>query len=355
VNEGTNPENQINSLDPVAETPFSGADVKTVADLLSDARKGLGLSQQDVAAALYLDVNIIAAIEQRDYHKIPRQVFLKGYLRSIAKVVGLDEQEIVNTFDKESRSAAADMVIERATDGEVDNRFTGHVVKTGLFATGFLGLLLLLTWTFLPGSHDQSEVDADIMTQQQVNSANQLAVASIAEPVVDIITAVEHNAVQAAQVNEVVESQSIVQEDEVGVPEAAEANADAIVARDAEPLAPELPEVVALLTKVITSESTALDEGRLLEVDAGGHTEIEINFSGDCWLEIIDGDREIVYSDLNGSGDILRVRGIAPFELLFGNATVASLYYRGVLIDLTSRTTRELTARIKLPANEANL
>lgn len=355
VNEKTKPENQIDSLDPVTEAEPSGAGFKTVAELLTDARKALGLSQQDVAVTLYLDVKVIRAIEQRDYEKIPKQVFLKGYLRSIARVVGLDGQEIISLFEVESRSACADLVIERATDGEVDNRFTGHVFKAGLLASGFLGLLLLLTWVFLPGNHNQTKIDADSIGQRQVNSPSQLLVDSGAELLVAIPTPVEHNAVQSAQVNEVAEPQTADQNnDEAGIPETIGAYADAIVARDPGTPVPEQPEVMALLTKVITSERTELEAGRLLEMDAGGLDEIEIIFSGECWLEIIDGDRESVYYDLNRSGDVLRIRGIAPFELLFGDATVASLYYGGALIDLTSRTTRERTARIKLPTIEVN-
>ena len=355
MNEQTKPEDQIDSLDPVTEAESSGAVSKTVAELLKDARKALGLSQEDVAGTLYLDVKVIRAIEQRDYEKIPKQVYLKGYLRSIAKVVGLDGQEIVSLFEAESRSACADLVIERATDGEVDNRFTGHVFKAGVLASGVLGLLLLLTWVFLPGNHDQTEVGADSLGQRQVNNPSQVLVDSGAGSLVAIATPVEHNAVQSAQVNEVVEPQTADQNnDEAGVPEMTEVYADAIVVRGLGIPVPERPEAMALLTKVITSERTELEEGRLLEMDAGGLDEIEIIFSGECWLEIIDGDRESVYSDLNRSGDVLRIRGIAPFELLFGDATVASLYYGGALIDLTSRTTRERTARIKLPALEVN-
>ena len=355
MNEQTKPEDQIDSLDPVTEAEPSGAVSKTVAGLIKDARKALGLSQEDVAGTLYLDVKVIRAIEQRDYEKIPKQVYLKGYLRSIAKVVGLDGQEIVSLFEAESLSACADLVIERATDGEVDNRFTGHVFKAGVLASGVLGLLLLLTWVFLPGNHDQTEVGADSLGQRQVNNPSQVLVDSGAGSLVAIATPVEHNAVQSAQVNEVVEPQTADQNnDEAGVPEMTEVYADAIVARGLGIPVPERPEAMALLTKVITSERTELEEGRLLEMDAGGLDEIEIIFSGECWLEIIDGDRESVYSDLNRSGDVLRIRGIAPFELLFGDATVASLYYGGALIDLTSRTTRERTARIKLPALEVN-
>ncbi len=356
MNEQTKPENQIDSLDPVTEAESSGAGSKTVAESLIDARKALGLSQEDVAGALYLDVKVIRAIEQRDYEKIPKQVFLKGYLRSIAKVVGLDGQEIVSLFEVESRSACADLVIERATDGEVDNRFTGHVFKAGLLASGILGLLLLLTWVFLSGNDDQTEVNADSLGQRQINNPNQVLVDSGVDPLVGIPTPVEHSAVQSAQVNEVVEPQSADQNnDGPGVPEMTEVYADAIVARGPGTPVPEQPETMALLTKVITSERTELEAGRLLEMDAGGLDEIEIIFSGECWLEVIDGDRESVYSDLNRSGDVLRIRGIAPFELLFGDATVARLYYGGALIDLTSRTTRERTARIKLPALEVNL
>ena len=351
-------ESQVDSVDADRTSQAQDSGKESVAEVLISARKAMQMSQQDLAAELFLDVNVVRVIEQGRYAEIVKQVYLRGYLRSIAKAVNLDGQQIVDLYDEESESYRSDVVIERATDEAVENRFTGPVFKTGMLASAIFSVLLVVTWMFLGDAEEELPAQALASLPEQVDVTTEVAteanLGSIAlhqagsgeKPIRPGQDALELNegGMQAEDLQAV-----------GGV--TAPSNEDVLLTKIPEPgLTPVLEPLQSdsRLSKYITTEVTQLEIGVLLEIDAGGNAEIEIIFSGECWLEIVDAEGERVYSDLNGSGDIIRLRGLAPFELMFGNATVARLYYQGGLVDLSSRITKEFTARIKLPVTGTN-
>ncbi|MEO7254238.1 MAG: RodZ domain-containing protein [Casimicrobium sp.] len=59
-------------------------------ELLRAARERAGLSQDDIAAKLKLAPRQIAAIESGDWNSLPERTFTRGFMRSYARIVGLD-------------------------------------------------------------------------------------------------------------------------------------------------------------------------------------------------------------------------------------------------------------------------
>ena len=66
---------------------------------LRAAREERGLSVDEVAHDLHLDRNIILALESADYEGLGAPVFVRGYLRSYARLLELPEEDIVAAFD----------------------------------------------------------------------------------------------------------------------------------------------------------------------------------------------------------------------------------------------------------------
>lgn len=64
------------------------------------ARERLQLSPLDIARRLRLKQEVVHAIEADDFHgHLPAPVFVKGYLRSYAKLVELPEDEIIQAYN----------------------------------------------------------------------------------------------------------------------------------------------------------------------------------------------------------------------------------------------------------------
>lgn len=64
--------------------------------VLSAARKELSWNIEDVAANLNLRVSVIEALESDDYSDLPGPTFVRGYIRAYARLLGVDESEVVD-------------------------------------------------------------------------------------------------------------------------------------------------------------------------------------------------------------------------------------------------------------------
>lgn len=58
--------------------------------MLREARERAGLSQDDIAGKLKLAPRQIAAIEAGDWNSLPERTFTRGFMRSYARIVGVD-------------------------------------------------------------------------------------------------------------------------------------------------------------------------------------------------------------------------------------------------------------------------
>ena len=56
---------------------------------------------------------------------------------------------------------------------------------------------------------------------------------------------------------------------------------------------------------------------------------LQFTFSGDCWVEVLDGNNTLIYNNLRLGGDKLGVNGLPPFNILLGDAANVQLIYRG--------------------------
>ncbi|MGI9288966.1 MAG: RodZ domain-containing protein, partial [Pseudomonadales bacterium] len=84
---------------------------KTAGERLRRARELKGLSQKDVANALNLMVSHVRAIESNRYDAQAEGEHFGGYLRSYARLVDLDPQQIIELYMSQSEGSGADTVV----------------------------------------------------------------------------------------------------------------------------------------------------------------------------------------------------------------------------------------------------
>ena len=70
---------------------------------------------------------------------------------------------------------------------------------------------------------------------------------------------------------------------------------------------------------------------------------LEFSFDGDCWVEVRDGNEELIYADLRTAGDELSLNGLPPFKIRLGDATVVELRFQGEPFPIPTRPGRLLT------------
>ncbi|MFH0844038.1 MAG: RodZ domain-containing protein [Pseudomonadota bacterium] len=74
--------------------------VTGVGTYLKSERENRSLSYDQVAQITKLRPYVLKALENEDWEKLPQPVFLKGFIRSYARALGLNERKIFKFFDE---------------------------------------------------------------------------------------------------------------------------------------------------------------------------------------------------------------------------------------------------------------
>ncbi|WP_131783034.1 helix-turn-helix domain-containing protein [Legionella gresilensis] len=109
---------------------------------LARLREKKGFTQEYVAGKLHLRVKVIELLESDDYDNMPEPVFIKGYLRAYAKLLGVSPEPFLQVFNSrytfERKPEKALWQSRRETNkGERFVRwFTGFVAIAAIIAIG---------------------------------------------------------------------------------------------------------------------------------------------------------------------------------------------------------------------------
>ncbi len=71
---------------------------ETAGQKLAATRESWGISVQEVAQSLNLNVSIIQAVEADDYDQLPGSTFARGYIRAYANLLRLNPDELIATL-----------------------------------------------------------------------------------------------------------------------------------------------------------------------------------------------------------------------------------------------------------------
>lgn len=90
---------QIDEVGPtdegqMEETAMEAPQSASAGAMLAEARKKLGMSVFEISDRLHLTEYYVRALEANDYSNLPGDVFVKGYLKNYALLVGLDPAEV---------------------------------------------------------------------------------------------------------------------------------------------------------------------------------------------------------------------------------------------------------------------
>lgn len=263
----------------------------TVSSMLVSARQRAGLSVVDMAEKLKLGVRQVEALEAGRYHELPGELFVRGFVRNYARLVGVDEQLLQQTLNYELKPAAAPAIV--AESENIALRST-HLPRW-LIVLGVLALLALIV---------------PAVVYYGLNR-------DIALPLGD---AAKHPVVsQTVELTQKLPMQPGV---------AASAVVQATAA-----------------SQVVAVPASAVEAASAVASTAAGL--IRLTFSGDSWVEIHDGAASRVFYQMGHANQVANVNGAPPFDVVVGNASAVQVAYRGKPIDLAPFT-KVSVARLKL-------
>ncbi len=137
--------NHVTSIE-VEESPM----VEKPGAQLAAQRQALEYSAEYVASKLHLRVRMIELLEADDYQNMPEAVFIKGYLRAYAKLLGMPSEPLLKAFN---RLNSSERKVEKALwQSRRETHRAEHAVRwlTILFAVGVV-IAVTMWWR---GSQD---------------------------------------------------------------------------------------------------------------------------------------------------------------------------------------------------------
>lgn len=287
--------------------------------LLKNKRESLGLTQKQISDRLKLRVTLIQQIEENQFESDQVATFMRGYIRSYAKYVNLDEKVVLNALHHagDAQHQEQEMLsFSRKTKTEKHNSRI-MILTWSIFAV-IAGISSLWWW------QNQQQ---DTLSQSLANteSSEELVVEESLDPELTSLEVIEaeQNTAQPSATEST---------DELTVVSAAEALENIEQAKDTQDVA-EVPPVAAEPERV-TPEPVA--------------NELVMQFSADCWIQVKDAAGKTLSTGIKKAGQTLNLSGAAPYKVILGAPEGVSMTFASEPVDLSGYTSGKV-ARITLP------
>ena len=297
--------------------------------LLRNAREQLGWTREQVASRIHLRLTLIAAIESDTYDKHTSHTFIRGYLRTYAKLVGIPDETILAAYDKLGLTPPDNIDMQsfsrRSRQQANDSRLK---VVTWLVLIG-----LSVAWWWQSTSRRSAGDEALAATEMSATGSTP------AEPAITPPDAINTAPVEGATI----------------APAATDVAAPAVVSDATATLAPASAAVAP--TDVSAAVGTATDaavsgangtESEEAVVDPATAPQLKMSFTADCWLDVKDANGKTLFSGLKKANDELVLEGAEPLKFIIGAPMAVKLDYKGQSFDM-SRYNNGRTARFSLP------
>lgn len=269
---------------------------QSYASVLKSARQKNNLSTKDVAEALHVSRYVIEALESKRYEKLPAEIYVTGYIRGYASLLGLNPEGLVKDFRQDKEQCE----LTEATRLEQERI-----------------------------SFEKARASKDPVFDQNVKQWSRQASIFIAGTpifykmifvmvlIVPALLILKHYSVTDEHIPKSI--------DEVKV------------------LAADGSMVVSNLLD--NQHKTAIDGAALQSsetvkpVSELGKDKLNIAFNGTSWVTVRDFERVLLQQSRQQKGDVLELTGTAPFYVKISKASVVDIVFNEQKIDFSEQVT----------------
>lgn len=375
----------------------NGAPVRAVnvGKTLREAREKLGLSVADVANRIKFAAKQIEWLEDDDYARLPEAAFVRGFVRSYARLVELDPAQLLATLPSSHIQPSSGQGVKSV---EIPMP-TALTARRHNIIWLVAALAVALSLAIFERLHDRSSVEnkpiakttvepivlpidekdiesAPLLEQVKQDAgsvqgdSHEAPAQTVSEP-----ARIIHQPVRVEPVPAPVPSPSVTQKTVRVAPAPAQrlpAPQQPSVQQSVQTPRPLLPPVAKvkkshassaiLPSQLIAPQNTSDDQSKVQPAaqssDASGQAKVtaeagtsehalRIELDQDAWVEVRDGSDKALISKMYPAGSLLRVVGRGPLLVTLGNASAARLFDNGKKINLARFTTAEV-AKVKL-------
>lgn len=340
--------------------------------LLREGRERLQLTTQQVAERLRLRHQIILDLEGDLFSKYVAGTFTRGYLRSYARLVDVDEEKVLAAYASQGIEEPVDQTMQsfsqRAREQSNDNRL---MLVTYIIGAVIIGSAVIF---WLQNKDSQVEPVAQGMAERMVSeqdagvelepgTTDVESTSATRDPIfIDAgVVADRANREAEATSGDTPRSADVIENDEASRDVAESSNesnaqsatSDSTSSAQSEAAGNEsattAEPVEAAPARQATPQPTEAEpeEAPLPLPDA----ELVLRFSDDTWIRIEDNNGDAVAFGVKSSGHITELNDQGPYQVTLGAPENVEMYYQGNLVDLSGYRPGRVV-RMTLPSDE---
>lgn len=297
-------------------------------EILKQARQGKDLSIAAIATQLNLDLRTVEALENGDLSKLPAPIFVRGYLRGYARLVGVREEEVLAAYQSLAPQEPAPRPVSMAR-----NSMRPAFLIPAIPWRGLLGGLVLIGLILLA-----VEIGPQLMSKLRLGDAPE------STPMTGLALPVPGSDVPATQ-EQLLSAPAITDDMALVLPEPTLRAAEDLQSPATEEIEPNTAGdldfgVSAMPDAVVVPSTPALPSSQV---------QLDFSFISDSWVEVRAADHSKLLLGLLRKGEQRSVTGQAPISVLFGNAAAVTLKVDGKSFD-HAKYSRGNVARFTVPA-----
>lgn len=289
------------------ETPASAPLAETYRESpgaqIREARERRGYSLDDLAIQTKLSRSALDALERDDFGALLEPVYVRGYYRKCAKVLGLSDQRLIEAYTKQVTPKTPQLPAKlRLASGTDLGSGTRLPVPLAIGAAVLAVVVCGAVWMAREGGE---------LSAPQTTSTLHFAPTAAEEPTSESMAAMTPaDAAIFAQVS------------------------DPVVTTTADAPAAAATEVASAATPLVPTTGS---DGAVLK------------FGSKSWVRIDDAQGKVLLRGEFAAGETRAVQGAAPLNVHLGNASAVKVEYGGQAVDFSSQMRSSGTARFTLP------
>lgn len=347
-------DNEMNaSVEPVTTEEAESTPNVTLGSVLKTAREQMGLSIAETAVKLHLRPGIVENLEADDFSNIASSTYVRGYVKNYARMLGVDNtlieaclarqvpyvtQPAMQSFSRKTTYQARDTKLKWLS-------FFIVIVLLGLFVLWWMQRTTLVTHVdiskptaeelaaanqTLPGDVLLTETDASArLSEIAVNGSMATdgpvkdTDASTIDPNISDMAAMEAGQVSAnSTVNA---SEPNTPPSASGAVQTAGVTAQNTLSTQNSSATNAAAQNVPTASAPVNSVTPAASSEQTMPVVAG-QSNINIQLTGDCWINIVDAKGKAIVDGVRGAGATIQASGVPPFKVILGAPTVVSSF-----------------------------
>lgn len=291
-----------------------------VGDLLREQREKRGMTQQEVADRLCLKLSMVKSIDQNNLEFDQVATFTRGYLRSYAKVVGLDEKVLLAALDGAGEAQHVPQEMQSFSRKTRRDRHDRRIMKISWLIFAIIFGISAIWWY---------QNQQDTLEESSLQDANE-PVAGVVQPLLlDQDEATENAAVETEPASEQLPTTAVLD--------------------DAEPVTEQAEAVTIELAEPVVEEPAPVAVASAPETEvAGAEPSLAMSFDADCWVQVKDASGNTLVTGVKKAGQSLNVKGQTPYSIVLGAPEGVKMTFASEPVDLSGYTSGKV-ARFTLP------